>query len=92
MGLGISELARRCASCDERNDQPGPLCASCVEALECCPGCGQTTIERDGRFCPSCDPPPALEERAETIAPERLFEPAPEPIPGQITARWDNYA
>lgn len=32
MGLGITELARRCIECDERNDQPGPRCSSCKKA------------------------------------------------------------
>lgn len=32
MGLGISELARRCIECDERNDQAGPRCSSCRAA------------------------------------------------------------
>lgn len=95
MGLGISDVARRCISCDERNDRPGPLCSSCSEhERDACATCGQQIIgERDaaGTFrCHAC-----LETAAHRAGgtQERLFTPAPNQMPGQtMLGAWDALA
>lgn len=33
MGLGITDEARRCMSCDERNDRAGAICSSCAPTV-----------------------------------------------------------
>lgn len=81
------ELARRLAEPFDWNGAPDTRDTrpSHSEPVSRC-ACGQTMIGTR-ETCDGCD----TAVPAPHAAPERLFEPAPAPMPGQIMGRWDPY-
>lgn len=59
-----------------------------------CPRCGTLTIREEGYAgpCAACFPTTRANPQGWAVEPaERLFEPAPTPMPGQIMGKWDPY-
>jgi hypothetical protein len=59
-----------------------------------CPRCGTLTIREEGHAAPCAVCADTTRANPHGTAPgpaERLFEPAPAPMPGQIMGRWDPY-